>query len=230
MSNKYSREVTERFLSRIEILDDDSCSHWKGRLDRGGYGVFTTEGKTEHAHRVAWRMHYGEEIPPGMCICHHCDVRSCCNGNHLFLGTIAENNQDCVNKGRNRCKEVMGDKYKGSVHSMAILSEADALEIREQVASSAVSLKSLAERYGVSYAAVYDISSGRSWKHVGGELTVNRYKGEIHHSSKLTARKVRTLRAFHQTGLFTHQQLGQIYEVNPAQITKIVNRKQWKHV
>lgn len=52
------------------------------------------------AHRVAWELEYGS-IPEGMLVCHHCDVKSCQNPTHLFLGTPLDNMQDRDQKGRN---------------------------------------------------------------------------------------------------------------------------------
>ena len=54
---------------------------------------------TAKAHRVSWELNVGQ-IPEGMNVLHTCDNPKCVRPDHLFLGTIAVNNQDKWEKGR----------------------------------------------------------------------------------------------------------------------------------
>jgi len=74
------------------------CILWTEGSQRG-YGIITYGGKTWGAHRLSYFVHRGE-IPAGLHVCHKCDTPACININHLFLGTMAENMNDKIAKGR----------------------------------------------------------------------------------------------------------------------------------
>lgn len=79
---------------------DNSCWLWTGKSKhRFGYGFINNGGRVELTHRVAWTLANGE-IPAGLQVLHSCDVPSCCNPAHLFIGTASDNVQDMVSKGR----------------------------------------------------------------------------------------------------------------------------------
>lgn len=50
------------------------------------------------AHRLSYAVFVGE--PGELAVCHRCDVPSCVNYEHLFLGTKGDNNKDASMKGR----------------------------------------------------------------------------------------------------------------------------------
>jgi len=79
------------------------CWIWTGLKFSTGYGRFAIAneyGKTVRrlAHRVAFELSKHE--PGNLCVLHSCDTPLCCNPDHLFLGTVADNARDCNMKGR----------------------------------------------------------------------------------------------------------------------------------
>lgn len=114
MGNRYNHPI-ERIEKNIEIITESGCWIWKGSIDKKGYGCMNAFGKKQFVHRVSYSYYIGE-IPKGMLVCHSCDIPTCVNPNHLFIGDYAANNRDCRNKGRansenarltyqNKCRE-----------------------------------------------------------------------------------------------------------------------------
>lgn len=87
------------FMARL--VDRSGCWEWTSFTDRHGYGRFTFEKRLLLAHRASWMFHNGS-IPAGLCVLHRCDNPLCVKPEHLFLGTIADNNRDAMQKGRLR--------------------------------------------------------------------------------------------------------------------------------
>ena len=93
------KTILERFEEHTIPEPMGGCWLWSGACSSSGYGGFWVNKRMIAAHRWAYE-HFVGPIPAGMCVCHKCDIKSCCNPDHLFLGTYADNAHDCVKKGR----------------------------------------------------------------------------------------------------------------------------------
>lgn len=91
--------LEERFELHIERIPFHECWEWTGTRPSNRYGQIVAHGKKTPAHRVAWMLYRGP-IPEGMYVLHKCDNMGCVNPAHLFLGTLSDNMQDMVAKGR----------------------------------------------------------------------------------------------------------------------------------
>ena len=79
----------------------DGCMVRLTNRNQAGYSRMTVGGRQVLVHRLMWE-HCNGPIPEGMAVCHTCDNPPCCNPDHLFLGTIADNNRDMWSKGRGK--------------------------------------------------------------------------------------------------------------------------------
>jgi len=161
-----TRDAHARFFSKVDkngstvshVKGLGNCWAWKAATSGDGYGYVWVGGRMLRAHRVSWAIHNGP-IPEGMCVCHRCDVKLCVNPTHLFLGTKADNNWDCVAKGRAACP-------RGRQHHLAKLTDANVLSIRAQHAAGGVFQRELAKRFGVAPSRIADILSRKAWAHL----------------------------------------------------------------
>ena len=136
----------------VKFTGRSDCVLWQGNVATCGYGRCYVNGTRWYTHRLAYTRAFGP-IPPGLMVLHRCDVRTCCNPGHLFLGTIQDNMRDKVSKGR-QCR--------GETRPLAKLTTAAVREIR----ASGEPRKVLARRYGVSGTTITQVRQRKVWSHV----------------------------------------------------------------
>lgn len=132
----------------------ECISHCK---DKDGYTRIKYNGKHERLHRIIYMLKYGE-IPKKMVIRHKCDNPSCCNINHLEIGTPKDNVRDMIERGRDKYHtkkpNILGEKNKA--HK---LKEQQVIEIY----LSKLSNKELSKIYKVSEANISYIKNKKQW-------------------------------------------------------------------
>lgn len=178
----------DRFWTHV--AKSSGCWNWRSSLTSSGYGQFQWRGRCRAAHRVSWEFFRGP-IPEGLWVLHKCDNRLCVNPDHLYLGTVIENNADIMARGRHRsnpkkqsasmkrwCAEhpeqvrakvdhmlSKSPPRRGSKHPMAKLTEDQVRDIYRQCLQG-FCLSRIARTYGVTTSLICAISKRRIWRHV----------------------------------------------------------------
>jgi hypothetical protein len=86
------------------VASESGCWEWQGAKSKRGYGRVKIDGRLVSPHRVtAWAMGLVESLSDperAACVLHRCDNPKCVRPDHLFVGTLVDNMQDCSRKGR----------------------------------------------------------------------------------------------------------------------------------
>lgn len=175
----YIRPTRESLVAKFWGLVEktDGCWLWRGPLfDRrkyGSYGAFRLDGETR-AHRVAWILANATVIPKGMIVMHTCDEPQCVRPDHLVLGTLKDNTQDSIAKGR-RPHQTDVARLAKSIARYKHLTQADVLAIRSvpkrlQHGQAA----RLAADFGVTVAVIKNIRKRSTHAWVDGPPTPTR--------------------------------------------------------
>lgn len=152
------RPTAEERLRNEVTVTASGCIEWNGPKNNRGYGRIGRD----YAHRLAYELHHGP-IPAGMFVLHSCDNPSCCNPQHLRVGTHRDNMRDAVE--RDRVHRPGPAQVRGEANATAKLTEADVLAIRDD-AQRGVTQRFLAARYGVTQGCISSITTRRTWRHV----------------------------------------------------------------
>ncbi len=219
--------VAERFYAKVSKTPTETgCLEWTAFCTKG-YGQFGVKHDTlVLAHRFAWELVNGP-IPDGLFVCHACDNPSCCNVDHLFLGTPADNTHDMIAKGRD-----VRPSRPGELSGMSKLTDAQVKEIRSPKYEDWYETD-IAAIFGVSNTAISGILKRRTWRHLddGGDAPIGRrkLKGERHKMAKLTESQVLEIRSGRFDG-WTQRQVGEHFGVCASVISCVLNCKIWTHL
>lgn len=176
MPRKYTRiDHVAAFWSKVDTSGD--CWLWQGRRDADGYGRFGIWGRGDlRTNRYVWEITHGP-IPDDLWVLHKCDNPACVRPDHLFLGTVLDNNADMLAKGRQVGQRLVQDpdpewrgdpthdNRRGEKHGEAKLTEDAVREIRRRRAEGEI-LRVLAAEFGVSDGLVRAVVYRRAWRHV----------------------------------------------------------------
>lgn len=149
-STRFDSFDVARFWSKVEVNSKNQCWPWLAGKRPSGHGDFQAPYGATYAHRFAYSIVNGD-APDGLVVRHKCDNPSCCNPNHLIIGTHGDNVKDRVDRSRSATGEANG-------RAKLTLMQATAIK------HSNLSPKELARHYRVTVRAIELIKSGVNWK------------------------------------------------------------------
>lgn len=124
------------------IIDDNGCWIWQRARLENGYGALNRS----NTHRTVYSLVNGP-IPNGMVIRHKCDVRLCCNPEHLEIGTQLDN---------------IADKAERNPQGLTKTQALEALQLLE----SGESQCAVADKYNVTQTTMHKLLKRKSWTHL----------------------------------------------------------------
>ncbi len=152
--DNFSIAFQARFWGSVAYTRD-GCWYWQRARDPNGYGrVGKGHQLTYLAHRVAWALTYSD--PGDQHVLHRCDMPSCVNPAHLFLGTNLDNIRDCTAKRR---------RPRGETRANSKLTPRDVFAMRK-LRKSGFSYWRLGADFGVAHTTARRICLGITWNHL----------------------------------------------------------------
>lgn len=201
----------ERFYRAFEVLPN-GCWEWRKSRTKDGYPQIRVRGiGGMYAHRFSYLLYVGE-LPPSMNALHKCDNPGCVCPDHLFAGTLMDNNQDCLAKGRYARGERSGN---------AKLTDEQAIAIRTRI-HAGERPTDLGREFGVDLETIRHIRRGTTFSH----LPVFPYSRL---NTRLTEEQVSEIRRLVASGE-RHRVVAERFGVSQSHVTRIVNLQKRKQV
>jgi hypothetical protein len=232
------------FWLKVDIKDNvKDCWNWVAGSNNNGYGKIRVGYDTILAHRLAYMLTKGD-IPEELQVQHLCNIRLCCNPNHLKIGTQSENLQYAVKCNR-QGSQILTDDQVREIHilyneQLKLHPELQQFQITEHIT----------KKFGIAKSTIDKILNGtlrnNIWKEFHDVIQYkvkcckfNSAKGENNSQSKFTDDQVREIHISYneQRKLYPGLKQWQItepiikkYGVTKSTIDQILNGIRWYHI
>lgn len=143
------KNTKESVWKKIDIKNNNECWNWIGCLNHDGYGEIKINYKKYLVHRVVYELIY-DSIPDGLLVLHKCNNPSCCNSNHLYIGTHEDNMKQMTKDLRQAYK----------------LSPKNILEIRNLYSTGNYSQRKLGDMFNVDHSTIGDVISKKTGRYI----------------------------------------------------------------
>lgn len=138
------------------IQISDGCWTWNGPINRDGYGLFACNGKITRIHRYILEAH-GANLDKNSIVMHICDNPSCCNPDHLKVGTHSDNQKDKYIKNRQAKADACGSSK---------LTSENVIECRNRYKNGGITYKELAKEFNVCKDTMQKAIRGINWSSI----------------------------------------------------------------
>lgn len=162
-----SEILKQKIQSNISIDEQSGCWNWLDyKLDKG-YGIIFNYNKFLSVHRVSYTIFKGQ-ILDGLIVIHTCDNTSCCNPDHLRLGTQKDNIHDMMNKERDKNKEngIRLSLLSYKRYNTKSLTEDQVRQIRIDLKEDIYTYKEISLRNNCTYKQVEHIKRNERYKNI----------------------------------------------------------------
>lgn len=122
----------------IMPIPETGCHLWLGAVNDQGYGQRRIDGRTSYVHRIVAEQRHGP-LGADEIVMHTCDTPSCCNPDHLVVGSMRDNTHDMLAKERDR---IRGER---NYHCKLTTNQVN------EIQASNMPRRELAARYNISY-------------------------------------------------------------------------------
>jgi len=219
--------------------NEQDCWEWIGKKDKDGYGIFIINNITK-VHRAVYEFYNGQ-FPKNLMVCHKCDNPSCCNPDHLFLGTAKDNKQDAVNKKRHAF---------GSKIGISKLTEKDVETILIKLSNNEYKTYSdiIKNHPYITRRIIYNLLSKNCWQHMTENIDItvlDEFRKTLRNNIHETTVRVGENNNFASTndniikqildGISSRtytsiEQTSHLFDISIEVIMNILNNKSWKHI
>lgn len=187
--------IPDKIKKYIDFSGPNGCWIWNGARTKAGYGNFlrVINGKQKqfYAHRYIYELKNGK-IDDGLFCCHVCDVRACCNPDHIFLGTAKDNTHDAINKGR--------------MHSIFTKTNTTFDELVKVYKDNHHTITSLAKHYSISSASIIALFKKNNIK-LNSTISPKRKR-------KYTQEQLKKAKELYATNRYTQQEVITMLNLN----------------
>jgi hypothetical protein len=203
------------------------CWIWLGAVSKYGYGTFQRPDSRipRTAHRFSYEAFTGDRVKLPWQVNHRCDVKLCCNPDHLYKGTQSDNFRDMLQRHpyASEHQRKAGRAAAGALRERAKqrchLTDAQVAE----VLSSAGKHTEVGRKYGVSGDVIWGIRSGRYYRHIPRDTPTR----QAYRCARLLTDE-QALEALSSKA--SDAELGAKYGVNRNVIWTLRHRKTYRHL